>query len=325
MKTQQNTFSFNKEKQETSKTRDSQWDNPVISVVMPVHNMEVFVQDAIESILGQTFENFEFIIIDDASSDGTKEILDNIKDSRIVRLTNSVNAGNYRSRNRGLEICKGKYICIMDADDISAPDRLEKQFLFMEENLHFAIAGSDIKFISKGLTPLPSQRLRDEQEIKVKLLCDNVCTHSSLIIRKEILDKYKIRYNEDYYYSADYKLLVDISRVGHITNIPEFLLFYRLHNKQITSTMGYEQKIYRNQIQIAQLGDFKIRPSVEEIIIHQGLMNVLYLSKRQVSIAEKWCNKLLAKNHVINIFNQDYLYSFLEGKIVAILNKSDFY
>ena len=294
----------------------------LISVVMPVYNMEDFVSEAVESILNQSFVDFEFIIINDASTDDTKNILDSKKDSRIMRINNSFREGNYRSRNKGLDICKGKYVCVMDADDISCPTRLEKQYYFMENNPQYAAAGTDIKFFSENNFLTPFQRLRDEQKIKVQLLQDNVCTHPSLILRQETLYQYNIRYNEEFHYSADYYLMIDISRVGNITNIPEFLLFYRKHPKQITSLKNEAQKMYRNQIQLMQINGFKIRPAIDELIVHHHLMNGLPLSNGQLNIAEKWCNKLIMKNHKLHIYDEECLFGFLKERLLETVQKS---
>ncbi|MDR1763360.1 MAG: glycosyltransferase [Dysgonamonadaceae bacterium] len=317
------TFEFLIEKAKTKIQRKNKpVSNPLISVIMPVYNAEKYVREATESILAQTFKDFEFIIIDDASTDGTKAVLDSISDGRIRRINNSSNLGNYRSRNAGLEISKGKYICVMDADDISVPERLEKQLHFMENNSQYAAVGSDLVFFSETLLPRSVQRLRDSQEIKVQLLKDNVCTHPTLIIRREILNRHCVKYDENYYYSADYKLLADISRIGNITNMPEYLLFYRQHLQQITVSKQREQQIYRDRIQVLQLDVLKLRPSVEEMIIHSALMNVYPLSQSQLEKAEKWCNKLLLKNSKLNIFNQDYLFRFLEERLSEAVRNS---
>jgi len=106
--------------------------SPAISVVMPVYNCEQYVSMAIESILKQSFTDFEFIIIDDGSSDSSSEIIQQFKDPRINYLRNIVNRGNYQARNHGMEIAAGKYVCVMDADDISEHERLEVQFQFLE-------------------------------------------------------------------------------------------------------------------------------------------------------------------------------------------------
>ena len=293
----------------------------LISVIMPVYNMADFVLEAIESILNQSFGNFEFIIIDDASTDSTKNILDSVKDIRIVRINNPVREGNYKSRNKGLNICRGKYVCVMDADDISYPNRIEKQYYFMENNPQYAATGTDIKFFSENSFPTPFQHLHDERKIKVQLLQDNVCTHSSLILRKDVLCQYNIRYKEEYGYPADYNLMVDLTQGGNITNIPEFLLLHRNHREQISSMKDKTDIMYHTQIQLRQVQNFKMRPTVDEFIIHHHLMNGLPLSKDQLDNAEKWCNKLLVRNHKLNIYDEDCLFSFLKECFLKVIQK----
>ncbi len=110
---------------------------PLVSVVMPTYNAGKYVEEAISSILGQTFSDFEFIIVDDGSTDRTPEILRTYTDPRIQLLFNEKNEGNYPARNRGCRLARGKYIAVMDGDDVAMPERLEKQVKFMEENPDF--------------------------------------------------------------------------------------------------------------------------------------------------------------------------------------------
>ncbi len=295
---------------------------PLVSVIMPVRNMKSFVMVATDSILRQSFIDFEFIIVDDASSDRTGELLDTITDPRIIRITNERKQGNYRSRNRGLKMAKGKYICVMDADDIAHPEKISKQLEFMEKNPGYLAAGTDIEFFT-GNTPVSRfERLRNPEEIKVNLLKDNVCTHPTLMVRKKVFTNYGILYSEDYHYSADYDLMLQISRVGAITNLPEFLLQYRVHPNQISSTKREEQIMYADHIRLKQLDDLKIHPSIDEVMIHLSLMKSLPLPESKLVLAEKWCNKLLIKNHKLHIFDQKQLFRFLEEQLIIALFKN---
>ncbi|MDR0540848.1 MAG: glycosyltransferase [Dysgonamonadaceae bacterium] len=289
-----------------------------ISVVMPCYNAEKYIQEAIDSILNQTFDNFEFIIVNDGSDDGTKDILNSLKDKRIKVINNSSREGNFRSRNKGLELAEGKYICIMDSDDISNPERFEKQYRFMEANTQYAALGSNIVVFNQNGSSF-FQKLRNSDEIKVRLLQDSVCAHPALMLRHEFLKQNNIRYNEDYYYAADYNLLVDISRTGKITNLPESLLFYRRHPEQISSSRSHVQAMYRDRIQLKQLENFNIRPSIDEVILHNALMNSLPLSERQLKETEKWGNKLMVKNHRLGYYDEDCLYNFLEERMKILI------
>lgn len=295
---------------------------PEISVVMPVFNAGKYINEAIESMLIQTFENFELIIVNDCSSDGTGNILNLLKDRRIAIINNLVHEGNFKSRNKGLEISRGKYICVMDADDISMPERLEKQYHFMEENGQYAVIGTDMVVFGENIK-YSRQKLRNPEDIKVHLLQNTTCAHPSLMIRRDFLQQNNIRYNEDYYYAADYNLLVEISRTGNITNLPKFLLHYRRHPEQISFAKYREQSMYRDRIQLKQLENFKVRPSIDEVIIHHALMNGLQLSGKQLEATEKWCNRLIMKNHKLRYYDEDCLLRFLEDRLLTVIKNAN--
>jgi len=282
---------------------------------MPVYNEEQFIFSAVESILNQSFDDFEFIIIDDASTDNTKLILTQIEDSRIYRVYNQKHSGNYACRNQGLSLSKGKYICVMDADDIAHPDRLLKQCIFMESNPHCLAAGSYYESFSDNTSPYLVKPPLEESLIKVLLLKNNIFAHPTLIIRNDIFERYQLRYNEHYYYSSDYDLLTHINQLGVTTNIPEILLRYRRHNKQITSSKGFEQQMYANQIRLKQLNFFRMKPSIDEIIIHLYLMQDYHISKSKLLETEKWCNKLLLINNQLKLYDQKYLHKLLEESL----------
>ena len=115
---------------------------PLISVVMPVYNSDCYLHKSIDSILDQTFVDFEFIIINDGSDDNSENIILSYKDERIIYLKNEYNVGNYLARNIGLKMAKGKYVAIMDADDIAFPNRLARQFMYLEEHKDVKAVGS---------------------------------------------------------------------------------------------------------------------------------------------------------------------------------------
>lgn len=287
--------------------------NLKISVIMPVFNNETFVKEAIHSILEQSFTDFEFIIVDDNSTDGTASILEQIRDNRIIRINNTKHTGNYKCRNQGVDIAKAKYICVMDSDDLATPNRLLEQYEFMESTPECMVAGSDIYFFGKDSnTLLLFERLHDLEALKVALLKNNVCTHPSLIIRNEVFKKHGIRYNEEYYYSGDFDLLVNISKIGSICNIPKPLLKYRIHKSQISVSKNSEQIMYANQIRLKQLSFFDVNPSIDEILLHLSLMNELVIPESQWEATRVWCRKLIEKNKEKKLYFPEYLYHFLQ-------------
>ena len=292
--------------------------SPSISIVMPVYNGSCYLVEAIQSILNQTFRDFEFIIIDDGSSDMSVRVVQAFYDRRIILIQNTYNEGNYRSRNLGLKIARGKYICVMDADDISEPERLQKQFHFMEDNSGTGICGTFIRNIPSNISP---RFITDCEQLKVAFLSNNFCSHPSLIMRKEYLDKYNLHYNEDYYYSADFDLCARGFRYFKIENIPEVLLQYRRHPEQISSAKFDEQTKYADTIRINQLIDF-LGFILEEIpvVLHLNLMKRLPINSQDVDAATKWVRRILEKNNSLAYYKQEILEQFLFSSINHSVN-----
>jgi glycosyltransferase involved in cell wall biosynthesis len=232
----------------TNKNLSFREKRPLVSVVMPVYNVETYVGEAIESILGQTFSDFEFIIIDDGSADDTWNIIQSCKDERIIALRNNINSGNYPSRNRGMKIAKGKYIAVMDGDDIAMPERLEKQLEIMESDDTLLAHGTASVFSSGQI----SRRPCSYELLKVMLLQDNIFLHPSLIIQKKIIVELGY-YNEYYHFSSDYDLVCKIAQKGKIMNIPDILMRYRLHENQISSAGRTRQAEFAERIRLEYL------------------------------------------------------------------------
>ena len=149
---------------------------PKVSVVMSVYNSEPFIRDAIKSILGQSFQDFEFIIINDGSTDGSLQIIQSYGDSRI-RITSQENLGLTKSLNKGIGIARGEYIARQDADDISEPSRLEKQVAVLEQNSRAVLVSSNIRYFSEAWTSSPESNRHIDPivaSIAVKSLISNV-------------------------------------------------------------------------------------------------------------------------------------------------------
>jgi len=202
---------------------------------MSVYNGAKFLAEAIDSILAQTFTDFEFIIIDDASTDDSLQVINSYKDARIIVVQNTKNLGLTKSLNIGIAKAKGKYIARMDSDDISLPKRLEKQFGFMEEHLEFAFCGTRAKTINDvGKEISFFKPPTDSSKILALLLFKNCFFHSSLIIRTEKLSQVS-GYNQNYKYAQDYRLYLELFKNKcYGTNLKEQLLVYRVLNSNIS-------------------------------------------------------------------------------------------
>ena len=204
---------------------------PFVSVIMCCYNEGKYLKDAVESILNQSFDNFEFIIIDDCSTDNTSGIIDFYKnrDKRIVSLRNAPNLGISESANKGIEISKGKYIARMDADDIAAQDRLLKQVALMEENPAVVVCGTNILLIDEDKTVIGKIEYKySDREIKKELFMKNPFANPTVMIRKDILSRYSIWYETTYPNAEDYQLWFKLAGHGDFRNINEFLLRHRI-------------------------------------------------------------------------------------------------
>ena len=159
---------------------------PKISVIMPAYNAEQYISEAIESILGQTFADFEFIIIDDGSSDSTSGIIASYKDSRIRYFRNEKNLGIVGALNRGLALAAGEYIARMDADDISLPERFQTQCAYMEKHPDVGVCGTAIKVFGKNMEEYDRFFSTNKADLKAELL---FASQASGEERQKMIDK----------------------------------------------------------------------------------------------------------------------------------------
>lgn len=202
---------------------------PLVSVLMAVYNGEKYLREAIESILNQTYTNFEFLIINDGSTDTTEEIILSYRDERIRYIKNEHNLKLIASLNKGLDLANGKYIARMDADDVSIPERLEKQVEFMERNLNHILVASCVSFI-------PNEKIYGTQslssnEIRLKLLSNNCIYHTSVMLRKSMLDGHY--YSKDYLHIEDYEFWTRLIGIGKFFILDLKLVKYRVHSESI--------------------------------------------------------------------------------------------
>lgn len=214
--------------------------SPCISVLMIVNNSERFVKDSIDSVLSQTFLDFEFIIVDDGSTDNTLNVIYSYKDSRIKLFLKEHNYIN--SLNFGLRQCTGKYIARMDADDIMYPTRLEIQYNLMETLPSVAVCSSFAECF-ESFTGILNNDIYGYIENSL-LLClkGNFIIHPTAFIRRQFLIKHRLHY-KDFKYAEDFKLWVDFAKKGAIFFIiPKILLKYRVSKSQISNIYETEQK-----------------------------------------------------------------------------------
>ncbi|QQE12447.1 glycosyltransferase family 2 protein [Planctomycetota bacterium] len=210
---------------------------------MPVFNRELYLDEAIQSILNQTFSNFEFIIINDGSTDNTSKILSHYKtiDSRII-VKNQENSGNYAARNHGMQVASSSYIAVMDSDDIAHSKRLDKQYNFLQSNPDHVAVGSDVQIVDPfGICNQYDKKPElhrdiDESHMRAE---QGAIHHPTLMIRTRILKKIGGYVNVRN--TADYDLTLKLAEYGKIANLPLPLMKWRRHPDSITSLARHEQ------------------------------------------------------------------------------------
>ncbi len=211
-----------------------------VSVIMSVYNGEKYVKTSVESILTQTFKNFELIIINDGSTDRTPDLLGSYQDARI-RIIHQENLGLTKSLNKGISLAHGEYIARMDADDISFPRRLERQVQFMEDNLDIGVVGTAYyeiddqgRIVGKRVFPLSDDRLRKA------LIRYNPLFHGSVMIRRTVFERVGL-YNECFLKSQDYELWFRVAKHFRLANLPEPLMMRRYGAANISVASEREQ------------------------------------------------------------------------------------
>ena len=270
---------------------------PVVSVLMPVFNGEKYLAEAIESILNQTFDDFEFLIINDGSTDGSAAILERYRqrDQRI-RVYDQSNQGLVASLNCGLELAQGEYVARMDADDISLPERLAKQVGFMEAHPDAGVCGTWVELIGER-TGEVWRYSTDDATIRCRLLFESALAHSTVIMRRELFVKTGLYYDSAYKHAEDYALWVKSAHCAKLANLPEMLLLYRLHPRQIGQGYQVGQLASAGHIRRAQLQRMDLQPTDEEFVLHQSLSMWQFSASRSfIMHTDAWLCKMWVAN-----------------------------
>lgn len=240
---------------------------PTVSVVMPAYNGGKYLREAIDSILAQTFTDFEFIIINDGSTDGTKEIILSYDDPRIVYLENEQNSGICVTLNRGIDAARGKYIARMDSDDISLPERFARQVEYMDAHPGIGVLGTDIEVFGEGITPYVFEQLHTPEECHAGLLFNSCFAHPSVMIRKNVLKENILKYNDDFRGLEDYELWWQISKHSKLNNLPEALLRYRHHKGQETQNVSPKVKSAFESFIAIRMNDLNVAVTHEDLAL----------------------------------------------------------
>jgi glycosyltransferase involved in cell wall biosynthesis len=235
---------------------------PKLSVLMPVYNGEKYIHEAIDSILSQTFADFEFVIIDDASTDRSVDVIRSFGDPRILFLQNDSNLGLIATLNRGLDTVSGEYVARMDQDDVSLPERFAKQVVFMDSNPKVAASGTWARDIDEG-----GRIIGRRPHVPVGRQMENDFWHPSPMIHPSVMIRLEhlgnVRYNPEAIHAEDYDLWLSLKKKHQLDNLPEYLLLYRVHPESITRMNPQDQAHSAHQILCRQTG---LQISYEEFL-----------------------------------------------------------
>jgi len=196
-----------------------------ITILLPNYNNEPYILECIKSIQTQTYSEFELLIIDDASTDKSLDIINQIEDSRIKIITKEKNTGIIDTLNIGLDNIETEYIVRMDGDDRMHPDRLKKLINFMENNPKTGVCGSGIQHFGISNDTIIYEQSPTQNH--TNLIFGHSIGHASVILRTNVLKNNNISYSKGYTYIEDYKLFYDLSQVTKMTSIPDILYYYR--------------------------------------------------------------------------------------------------
>lgn len=257
------------------------------------------------SIIKQTYSNLEILVIDDGSTDNTKTILQRLaqKDSRIRYIKNEENLKLIKTLNKGLDLCNGKYIARMDADDISLLTRIEKQVDFLETHPEIGVVGTYIQIF--GVRESVWKMDTKDKYIRAHLFCNSSFAHPSVMMRISILRDNYLYYNTDYPHAEDYKLQCDIAQYTKLANIPEVPLFYRINKEQKETVQRIREEyiaernvtirfIAQNTINDIQ----KLKHYIKERYILDKLLLVWYDSLENEKEIFK---RLLTSTHILSL------------------------
>lgn len=269
--------------------------NCLVSIIMPAYNASDYIQEAINSIIAQTFTDWELIIIDDGSTDNTAEIIKkNIKKEHRIKYFYQQNEKQSKARNLGITHAHGVYIAFLDADDICFPERFAKQVAFLEANHDIVVCGSWFSIIgSDRIIKLPEHH----EAIKLALLKGNCIAHSSVMARKKILDEFSVVFEGSKEPAEDYDLWVRLVLKGKLHNLQEVLLDYRTHSNQLSKKQNIKQKQSALETKQSLFSFLELELlSDERLVLNKVINNGEGICFNDIGVFQKLQKKLLVSN-----------------------------
>jgi glycosyltransferase involved in cell wall biosynthesis len=297
---------------------------PLVSVVMPVYNAEKYLKPAIDSILNQSYTDLDIVIVNDGSTDNSKNIIKSYQDPRIRYFENAQNSGIVVTRNRGLEEARGDYIAVMDSDDLAAPDRMKIQVEFLENNQEFGMCGSYFKTINGQDKILKTVNFpTNDKDARSYLIVHNCFCHSTVMIRGELAKR--LKYDLRYDVVEDYELWYRISKISKIINLPVYTTFYRVHGNNVSTTKNKHMFILLDKINSNVLDDLEILYTRDELSLHSNLLIYnfsFFKDKGKLDELEKWMVRFFKEIEKNPNFSEIIVFKILIKKWIVVCTKS---
>lgn len=266
---------------------------PRISVLMPVYNGGAYLRPAIDSILAQTFTDFEFLIIDDGSTDDSLAIARSYADPRIRLEPNGRNLGLIATLNRGLGLVRGEYIARMDCDDISFPGRLARQVAMLDRHPEIGLCGTWFERVEGKVRTIIRPPL-DDGVIRLFLTFQNAFAHNTIMLRRSIIERYQLRYDPQYPHAEDYEFWTRCAEHTRLANLPEVLLRYHYHPANTSSRFAVQQGETADRVRRRQLQALGLPFTESEIALHHALAKFQYRADTSgLRQARDWLERLI--------------------------------
>ena len=295
---------------------------PLISTIMTVRNGEPYIEEAVNSILSQTYSNFELIVVDNGSTDRSLELVRQYDDPRIRIIELGRNLGRTPALNIGWKEARGDYLAIQDADDRSLPDRFSQQVAFMEANPDVGVCGTWMQTFGESTQVL--QYPTDHETIKRSLLFGTGLGHSSILLRKRSFDARNLRYDESYQHCQDSALWSRAARWIQLANLPEVLAWYRIHPQQISQAYSLQLRQDESKRLWQQLSaELGVKASQSQLDLHDQIYRLEFSASRAfVSQAEAWFYKLIRANRKAQYYAEPGFSKDLADRWYAICDQA---
>ncbi|WP_182920653.1 glycosyltransferase family 2 protein [Pedobacter planticolens] len=285
----------------------------MITILLPTYNYANYIEKCIQSILEQTYKDYELLVLDDGSIDNTTEIVERIKDKRIHYLKNPANLGIVETLNLGIKLAKGKYIARMDADDIMVGNRLQMQVDFLDQNPQFGIVGSWYKIMdSNGRIISEMKNYTDPDYLRLGLMFTNHFAHPTVMMRTKLVKK--LLYDKNFLHCEDHELWTRFSEISKVTNLPFFFLNVRSHSQSTCNLNQKELKTSVIKLLSKELNKKGICHTPKELMLHAsicfGSSKKLVGQKEVENDLRQWFEKIFSSSYLKKNFSQYMLDTF---------------